>query len=407
MSKRKRLVILTVTLIAAALCVVLFPLWQGPSLPAYTLQNQALVQTVVGAGRLQSLSQSSVGSEIIGVVLERRVQEGDSVTPGDVLLVLRSDEWEARLQGAEAALSQLELISRPQAQLAVEQARAHYQQVMRETQRRRELFARQLIARESLEQSEDAESVARVAAEHAALAALALAPGGAEEAMLREQVMAARAMLAKTVIKAVVAGTVLTRQVEPGDLVQPGRVLLEIAGSGVTEILLPLDEKNLAVIALGQTAMCVTDAFPEQPFPALISYIAPSVDVQRGTVEVRLQVADLPASMREGMTVSVNILTGAREQALVVPNDALRTHPDGRVSVLRVAAGKVARTSVRLGLQGLVMTEVVAGLNSGDRVLANGEAELPDGRRVRVTELALPLSAAKPAGAGALSDAFN
>jgi len=404
---RKRLSILAAVLIALTLLTASYRMWQGPTVPAYTLKTQPLVQTVVGTGWLTSLSQARVGSEIIGVVLERRVQEGDLVEPGDVLLVLRSDELVARLKGAEAAMLQLEQSTRPQAQLAAEQAQTHYQQLIRETQRRRELFARQLIAREALEQTEDNESVARAAAERAELAARALAPGNAEETMLREQLAAARAMLAKTIIKAEVAGTVLTRQVEAGDLVQPGKVLLEIARNGVTEILLPLDEKNLAVIAVGQAALSVADAFPDQPFSARISYIAPSVDIQRGTVEVRLQVPELPTNLREGMTVSVNVRTGARDQTLAVPNDALATHPDGQVSVLRVSAGKVARTSVSLGLQGLVMTEVVAGLASGDQVLVNGETDLPDGRRVRVTDLALPLPAVDRAGARQVPVSFD
>lgn len=384
-------------LAALALLLGLYRNWQGPTLPAYTVQAQRLVQTVVGSGSLVSPSRAKIGSEIIGVVLERRVKEGDVVAPGDVLLVLRSDELLAQLHGAEAALTQLEQSTRPQAQLAAQQAQTQYQQAARETRRRRELMDKQLIAHETLEQAVQAESLARASAERAALAARALAPGNAEETVLRERLAAARALQAKTVIKSEVAGIVLTREVEPGDLVQPGRVLLQIARSGGTEILLPLDEKNLSVLELGQDAMCIADAFPDQPFPARISDIAPSVDAQRGTVEVRLQVSNLPAHFREGMTVSVNVQTGVRDQALVIPNDALNQLAEGQMSVWQVTAGKLTQTKVRVGLRGLVMSEVLSGLRSGDQVLANGHADLIEGSRARVTDLHLPLTSASHA----------
>lgn len=151
-------------------------------------------------------------------------------------------------------------------------------QASREAQRRRQLFQRQLIARETLEQAEQAETVARTAAERARLTAQSLAAGNPDEALVLERLASARAALAKTFIRAQVAGTVLTRNAEPGDLIQPGRVLFEITRQGDTELLVPLDEKNLAVLALGQPAQCVADAYPTRAFAARVSFIAPSVD---------------------------------------------------------------------------------------------------------------------------------
>lgn len=106
---------------------------------------------------------------------------------------------------------------------------------------------------------------------------------------------------------------VLTRNAEPGDLVQPGRVLFEIARHGDTEIEVPVDERNLAVLQLGQKAQCVADAWPERGFPAVVNYIAPVVDATRGTVTVRLRVvsvaqpaADAAASSRRELPVQLN-----------------------------------------------------------------------------------------------------
>jgi HlyD family secretion protein len=375
------------------LAVGVFRARQGPMLAGYPVAARPLAQTVVATGRVAAVSRAQVGSEITGVVVERRVQEGDEVASGDVLAVLRADDFAARVHEAEAALAELETSRRPQAEAALREAEAKLAQAERETARRRSLHERQLLAREDVEQAEQAETIARTAAERARLAAAALAPGRSEETVLRARLLSARAALAKTQIRAETAGTVLTRSAEPGDVVQPGEVLFEIARRGDTELLVPVDEKNLAVLALGQRARCVTDAYPDREFEAIVSLIAPRVDPERGTVDVRLDVGPAPAYLREDMTVSVNIVTGRRARALAVPNDALFDREGGAASLYAVRHGRVRELRVTLGLEGLAMTEVTTGLAEGDWVLIDPTAGVGAGDRVRV--------AAEPGGRGA------
>ncbi|WP_339824983.1 efflux RND transporter periplasmic adaptor subunit [uncultured Arenimonas sp.] len=396
MSRRLRLAAALV-LVVAALGWLLLGKLRGPELAAYEVTARPLVQTVVATGRVVAVSRAQVGSPVTGVVLERRVQEGDAVQPGDVLAVLRADDLEAQAAEAAAALDQLRRSTRPRAQAAVREAEARLEQASREAARRRDLFARQLIAREALEQALQAETVARTAAEQARLAMQDLAEGGPAEAAALARQATAQALLEKTTIRAEVAGTVLTRNVEPGDLVQPGRVLLEIARAGDTELLVPVDEKNLEVLALGQPAMCVADAFPARPFPATVSFIAPSVDAQRGSVDIRLAVSPVPDFLRQDMTVSVNVETGRRDRALVVPNDALGEIDGNTARVWRVADGRASRQTVELGLRGLALTEITAGLQDGDRVLADAGADIADGSRVRVRDAGIPADANDPA----------
>src|SRR5690606_17887680 len=249
-------IVLPVALLAATLAIVLA--MRPPAHRAYAIEQRPLVQTVVATGRIVAVSRAEVGSPVTGVVVERRVEEGDAVRPGDVLAVLRADELEAAVREAEAQLAQLRQATRPQAQAAVREAEARVAQAGRETARRRALADQQLIARETLEQAIEAETVARTALERARLEAGTLSAGAAS----------ARAQRAKTAIRAGIAGTVLTRNAEPGDLVQPGDVLFAIARDGDTEVLVPVDEENLGVLEVGQAATCIADAYPAQPFPA-------------------------------------------------------------------------------------------------------------------------------------------
>ena len=387
--KRVFLISTVACLAIGALGWVLVQSKRGPALAGYEVTARPLVQTVVATGRVAAVSRAQIGSPVTGVLVGRRVKEGDLVQPGDVLAVLRADELEASVREAEAALAQLQQSTRPHAQASLREAQARLAQASREAQRRRDLFQQMMITREAMEQAIQAETITRTAVEQAMLSARSLVPGNPGEATARARVASAKAQLAKTTIRAEVAGTVLTRNAEPGDLVQPGRVLFEIARTGDTEGVVPLDEKSLEVLAIGQAAMCIADAYPARPFPAKVSSIAPSVDPQRGTVDVRLSVTPVPEFLRQGMTVSVNVETGRRARAIVVPNDALAGRDGNRAALWLVVNGRATRRQVQLGLRGLTETEVTAGLRAGEWILADAQASLTQGDRVRVVATAV------------------
>lgn len=387
-------------LLAALALVALLLAWAASRLrttavPGYAVVAGPLVQNVVATGRVAALSQVRVAAEIAGLVIERRVMEGDRVAPGDVLLVLRASDLEARRDEALAALAALREAELPEARARQRQAREALAQAERELARRRELLAQQLVGRESVEQANQAVVTARATAEQAGLAVAALA-GGPREAQARERLKAAEALLERAQVRATVAGTVLVRAVEPGDTVAPGQVLLEIAADAPGEILLPLDEKNLGLLRTGQTATCIADAWPDRPFQASVHHIAPRIDPARGTVDVRLRIDPGTDFLRPGMTVTVTLLTGERASALAVPNDALLGGDPGTGSatVLRVRDGRVQRVRVQPGLRGLAMTEVAGDLHAGDLVVAAGAldaADLPaDGTRIHVRGQPVP-----------------
>lgn len=377
---RYKYIVLILLLLLVAFGV--FRWWQGPQVTGYTLEPMPLVQSVVATGQVITVSRAQVGSEVTGVVLERRVKEGDRVKPGDLLVVLKSDELAAQVRQSEVALNELATNRRPQASAELASAKAQLEQASREATRRRNAEAG-ILSAEEIEQAVEAERVARNNYETVRLKVAALAPGQVEEASLREQLSVAQAQLAKTKIRATVAGTVLTRDVEPGDLVQPGRTLFTIAMDGNTEIRVPLDERNLSRLALSQKATAIADAYPDKPFPARINFIAPSIDPQRGTVEVRLSVDPVPDFLRQDMTVSVNVETGRRDRTLAIPNDALGKVQGDQATVLLVRDSKIQRQKVKLGLRGLAMSEVISGLKAGDQVLSDATSALKEGTRVR------------------------
>jgi HlyD family secretion protein len=188
----------------------------------------------------------------------------------------------------------------------------------------------------------------------------------------------ARARLAQTRIVAPAAARVLARHVEPGQIVQAGKSLLSLALAGPTQLVAAVDERFLAQLQSGQRADVVADAYPEQRFAARVSALAPAIDPQRGAVEVRLDLEGAPPLfLREDLTVSVEVATGRREQALVLPLAALREGD----TVWVVDHARLQSRPVRLGLRTLQAVEVLQGLAAGETV-ALGDAAQP-GQRVR------------------------
>ncbi|MHB0765380.1 efflux RND transporter periplasmic adaptor subunit [Stutzerimonas sp. NM35] len=379
---------LLLALFLLALLLWLWRPWQGPLLTGYQLEERPLVQRVVASGEVSSKSLARIGSELTGVVKTRHVREGERVAATDLLIELYDDEQQARLREAEAALRQLLDSSRPQAEAQLRDAQSRLQQASRERERRESLQARGLLSAEALEQARQTETSARVSRDRARLQRDALAESGSEEQQLRQRLIQAQVALARTRIHAAHAGTVQTRNVEPGDLVRPGDVLLEIARDDSREILLPLDEKNLGAVGLGQPAWVIPDAWPERVLKARVSYLAPAVNPAQGTLDVHLELLDEADFLRQGMSVSVNIETARLERALVIGNDALLARDGGQAQVLRlVADDTVERVPVRLGLRSDGLSQVREGLAAGERVL-NVAAE--PGQRVRFKVLPLP-----------------
>jgi HlyD family secretion protein len=345
----------------------------------------------------------SLASLSLARVVEVAAREGEAVRAGQLLV--RFDEAEARaalaqargrVQEAAARLDQVLGVSRRTTAEAVRQAELEVAQAERDLERVRKLFDAGAASAAQLDDAGKATSLARSRAESATAQASSVQGEGAEgrlaaaalaQARAAEEV--ARARLDEKQIRAPAAGRILSRDVEVGDVVQAGRPLLVLAEEGAARLTVQPDEKNLAVLRLGQPADAVADAFPERPFRAAVSWIAPAVDPARGTVEVRLGVAEAPDFLRPDMTVSVNVEVGRRPDALVVPSEAVRdaaTDP----WVLRVVDGRAERRAVRLGLRGDGVLEVVEGLSPGDAVVPPAAGAVETGARVRVRRVDPP-----------------
>ena len=376
---------------------------RGTQVQVVPVVSTAIVQSVVATGRLNAPARIDIGAEVTATVLEVRVREGDRVKAGAVLLRLSDAEAKASLQQAKAALleargraTQQATVTAAVATQTVVQAEAAFVAAERDDQRARELVAQGFYPQQKLDDSRRGLDTARSALQSARLQSQANQPSGIERTLAAtrvEQAQAAveiaQARLGRLLIPSPVDALVLTRSVEAGSMAQPGRVLLTLAALGGMRIDANVDEKNLRLITLGMPARAVADAYPGQPFDAQLYYIAPAVDPQRGTVEVRLAVSQPPAFLRPDMTVSVEMVGGSKSAALVLPSGAVRDTDRPAPWVLALRDGRAVRVPVTLGLRGVGAVEVVKGLSEGERVIPQTEKAAP-GDRVRPGPTAAP-----------------
>jgi HlyD family secretion protein len=177
----------------------------------------------------------------------------------------------------------------------------------------------------------------------------------------------------------------ISRSVEVGDIVQPGKELMVLAAAGQTQVLVQIDEKNLSKIALGQKALGSADAFPSQRFDAVVAYINPGVDAARGSVEVKLSVSQPPGYLRQDMTVSIDIETARRAGTVVVPTSTLQDAATDQPWVLVVRDKRAVKQWVTLGLRGDTRVEVLSGVAAGEGVVPVSKTGVKAGQRVRAT----------------------
>ncbi|WP_374522845.1 efflux RND transporter periplasmic adaptor subunit [Hydrogenophaga sp.] len=416
-------------LVAVAAVVVLgaavlgWARWRGPVVDAFAVQAAPLVRTVQVSARVEALTRVDVGATVTGRVAEVLVREGDAVRAGQPLLRLETDELRATLAQARASelqaqarLSGLRTTGRAQAQAALAQADAGVVAARAEMERAQALVAQGFVSGSRLDEARRALQVAEAQQANARAQVAANRDGGTDEVQAQAQWQAAKAAteaaqarLAQAELRAPTDGRVLTRDVEPGQIVQPGKALLALALAGPTVLVAQADERFLDQLATGQPATVVADAYAGQRFAARLSRIAPRVDAQRGAIEVKFEMTDAPpAFLREDMTLSVEVETARRDRALALPLAALRPGADEASATVLVAAdGRAQARAVRLGVRTLQAVEVQDGLQDGELVLlGEASAQVQPGQRVRAKALTgWPSTSAQAAGGGGAAGA--
>jgi HlyD family secretion protein len=275
----------------------------------------SLTVTVSAVGELAPLNQIDVGTEVSGAIEEVLVDNNDQVTAGQLLARLDTDQLEAQVRRARANLLS--------AQARVGEAQATITEAGRTLARTEELRGRGVATQEALDNARSAND--------RAVAGLASAEAQVEVA--EADLAAAETSLSKAEIYSPVDGVVLDRKVDPGQTVVAAMqtpVLFTLAQDlAAMELKVAIDEADIGLVREGQHAVFTVDAYPNRRFLAEITRVRFAASTTEGVVtyETLLTVDNADLALRPGMTASATITVATVDDALLIPNEALRFEP--------------------------------------------------------------------------------
>lgn len=387
---------LVVTIVAA---VIIFWRVKGREAPIQVLETavvdrgsvrQVLEQTGIVKAQVGAIVK--IGARATGTIEQMLVRVGDEVSQGQ--LVARIDSREirsqvaearARLQTDEAELQRVRRvgplrIEEARSELALTRAQANYLQ--NNSRRIRQLAEEGVVSRDELENAlQEAEVETRRQA--ARQAALEMARREYEEDLHQAELAvkaskanlnALQVRLSYTTIHSPIDGVVSQVTAQEGETIVAGLQvanLITVLDTSRLEMWIYVDETDIGQVKPGQAAEFRVDAYPDKVFRGTIKTVYPEPEIRDNIVYYKALVA-IPkrqaAWLRPEMTTQVQIVTAEKNSALRLPNAALKWI-DGRQVVFQVQPdGTVLERMPKLGLTGLLESEVLEGLQEGDRV---------------------------------------
>ncbi len=397
------------------LLTVLIMAFSGGGDPGITVQTEKAVrrditQLVTATGIINPVYQVVITPEVTGEIVELPVQEGNQVKKNQLLIRIKPDSYIAQRDRAKANLDSA------QATLRIKQIEAN--RLEADVRRTRQLFQNDISNKQELDRMESDLSAATVELD-AQKAYVQQAQASLTEAV---------ESLNKTAIYSPMDGTVSKLNVELGERVlgsgfSQGTDLMTVADLGKMEAIVDVDENDVVLVSIGDTAKIELDAFKNVVYNGVVTQIANSaVTSAAGTQEevvnfaIRIALNDFNDQVRPGMSCNADIEVETKAGVLTIPIQSVtarsqeeaepeETGAGGEVSYGKISKKKqtkpqevvfvraqdtVTMTEVKIGISDNEYIEVVSGLKEGDEVVSGPyraiSSELKDQSRVKLEE---------------------
>jgi HlyD family secretion protein len=365
----------------------------------------------------------SVRSQVEGRLLALNLDVGDSVSKSqlvgqldDALLLTALKQAEAELAARTSEVAKAKtVVSNVRAEL--EQRRLEVVQAQADSQRQQKLFKQGAIAEQAAEQArtkvKTSTQILRAATEQVGTEQQAVA--AAQGRVLAQQAVVAQAQERRSYarLKSPIAGVVIEKVTEPGNLLQAGSEVLKIADFSRVKVVVQVSELELANIQIGQSVQVRLDAFPNQTSIGRVTRISPTADATARLVPIEVVIPNSEAKISSGLLTRVNF-ANQTQQRIVVPQTAIQEPPGSRrlrdtaqptgqfdqnrsgsedgtatVFLVRETEGqtKVTTRAVTLGKKADGKVEILSGLQLGDRYVVRSGKPLKDEAAVKLSIL--------------------
>ena len=350
------------------------------------------------------LQQAVVTPKISSTIKSFAVQRGARVRKGQLLAVLENADLSAaatqskgeyeQAEGAyvtSTASSIPEQIQKAELDASSSQAAAAAQKQIVES--RKELFQQGALPRRELDAAEVALAQAQSQYQQAQKVLDDLRRSGKEQAVksaggqfnaAKGKLLASQAALSYSYIKSPINGVVTDRPLYPGELATANQPLLTVMDNSSLIAKAHISQAQAVGLKKGAPAE-IRIAGQEDAIPAKLSLVSPALDPGSTTIEVWVQAAKPPDSLRPGMTVEISITAGTAQDAVIVPNNSIFQSNDGANYVVVAGSDNVAhQKNVQLGIRGVSETQITSGVNAGESVITSGGYGLPDKTKIKI-----------------------
>ena len=182
-------------------------------------------------------------------------------------------------------------------------------------------------------------------------------------------------------VKSTMVGVVARLFLSPGAAVAPSIPIAQVFNSSVIKANAGVIEADLGRIKEGQEAYIYVEAHPGKAFPGRVKLVSPVLDPLTHTANIEIEVPNPRGELRPGMYARIDIITGKKSSAIVLPKEAV-LHKSGKDIAFVVEGDRVSLKEVTLGFDDLERVEALSGIKEGDLLVVSEQSLLQDGQRV-------------------------
>jgi len=311
-------------------------------------------ETVSITGNIQAQTEVNLGFRIDGRMIQRNVDVGATVKPGQVIATLNADNEENALQSARASLTA---------------ARAQLVEARNNYDRYKSLLAQRFVAEAEFDR-----------------AAARLQTVQSQVDSAQAQVNIAQNRLGYAQLVADAGGTVTKVGAEPGEVVQGGRMIVQIAREGGRDAVFDVSPQIKDRAPANPEITVFLTADPKVSAKGRVREVSPRADPATGTFRVRVGLTNPPAAMRLGSTVTGRMQLGGAAGIEIPTSAVIRSDRQSAVWIVDAKTGTVATRNIEVGSQDAARVAVLSGLSPGDVVVTAGVQALRPGQKVRRLE---------------------
>ena len=328
-------------------------------------KRTSMSQEVRVVGNLIGEATVAVAPRTAGRVQDVFVRLGDPVSRGARIAKIEDFEIVEQVKQQEAA--------QEVAAATIRQREADLQLALTNVERSRNLFQRQLLPKQTLDDNE--------ARYQAAVAQIDLAKAQSTQSKARLDEL--KINLANTLIVSPVTGFVARRAVDPGAFVSQNAPIVDVVDISRVRLVVNVVERDLKDLKTGAGAKVEVDAYPGEMFQGKIARVAPVLDPATRTAPIEIEIPNPNNRLKPGMYARVGITTDVKKDTLVVPVNAV-ADLGGRRGIFQHLNGVAVFRTIELGTEGDEFIEVTGGLKEGDQVITTGARALRDGDRIQL-----------------------